>query len=109
VVQLLMNAIKFTPDGGTIRLSAERLPAGVRIEVADTGMGIDAATRARLFEPFFTRSDTEHHCSGTFEYDRRGLGLGLAVARAFVDMHKGRIDVDSQPGQGTRFTITLPA
>jgi signal transduction histidine kinase len=109
VVQLLMNAIKFTPDGGTIRLCAER-PAedGVRIEVADTGVGIDAETRARLFEPFFTRLDVTRHSSGTFEFDRRGLGLGLAVAKVFIDMHGGRIEVSSAPGKGTRFTITLP-
>jgi signal transduction histidine kinase len=109
VVQLLMNAIKFTPDGGTIRLSAQRLAdAGVRIEVSDTGMGIDAETQGRLFEPFFTRLDVTRHSSGTFEFDRRGLGLGLAVARAFVKMHGGQITVASRPGQGTRFTITLP-
>jgi signal transduction histidine kinase len=109
VVQLLMNAIKFTPDGGTIRVSAERLAeGGVRIDVSDTGMGIDAQTQARLFEPFFTRLDVTRHSSGTFEFDRRGLGLGLAVARAFVKMHGGQITVASNPGQGTRFTITLP-
>jgi signal transduction histidine kinase len=109
IVQLLMNAIKFTPDGGTIRVSAEHPPdGGTRIDVADTGVGIDAETKARLFEPFFTRVDVTHHCSGTFEFDRRGLGLGLAVARAFVEMHRGRIVVASDPGKGTRFTITLP-
>jgi signal transduction histidine kinase len=109
VVQLLMNAIKFTPDGGTIRLSAQR-PAegGVRIEVADNGVGIDAETQSQLFEPFFTRMDVTRHCSGTFEFDRRGLGLGLAVAKVFIDMHGGRIDVSSAPGKGTRFTIILP-
>ena len=63
---------------------------------------------ARLFEPFFTQRDVSHHCSGTFEFDRRGLGLGLAVAKAFVEMHHGKISVASQPGQGTRFTISLP-
>jgi signal transduction histidine kinase len=110
IVQLLMNAIKFTPDGGTIRLTADRPPDGsVRIEVSDTGVGIDPQTQARLFEPFFTRFDVTRHCSGTFEFDRRGMGLGLAVARAFIEMHGGRIAVDSQPGQGTRFTITLRA
>jgi signal transduction histidine kinase len=109
IVQLLMNAIKFTPDGGTIRLAAERNgDGGVQITVADNGLGIDAATQERLFEPFFTRLDVSRHCSGTFEFDRRGLGLGLAVARAFVEMHHGRISVQSAPGQGTRFTIVLP-
>jgi len=110
VVQLLMNAIKFTPDGGGIRLSAQRLPdGGAAIEVADTGQGIDPTHLSRLFEPFFTRLDVTRHCSGTFEYDRRGLGLGLSVARAFVEMHGGKITVDSQLGQGARFTILLPA
>jgi signal transduction histidine kinase len=109
VVQLLMNAIKFTPDGGTIGLTAGRTGAGgATIEVSDTGMGIDADTQARLFEPFFTRMDVTRHSSGTFEFDRRGLGLGLAVARAFVEMHGGRISVTSRPQHGTRFTITLP-
>jgi signal transduction histidine kinase len=109
VVQLLMNAIKFTPDEGTIRMLADRPADGsVRIEVSDTGMGMDAETRARLFEPFFTRADVSHHRSGTFEFDRRGMGLGLAVAKAFVEMHGGHIAADPNPGQGTRFTITLP-
>jgi signal transduction histidine kinase len=108
VVQLLMNAIKFTPDGGQISLAAERGTGGVRITIADTGMGLDAETRARLFEPFFTRRDVSHHSSGTFEFDRRGLGLGLAVAKAFVEMHEGQIAVESETGKGTRFTISLP-
>ncbi len=110
VVQLLMNAIKFTPDEGTIGLAAARqTDGGVRIEVSDTGIGIDAEPRARIFEPFYTRTDVRRHCSGTFEFDRRGLGLGLAVAKAFVEMHHGQIAVASNAGQGTRFTITLPA
>jgi signal transduction histidine kinase len=109
VVQLLMNAIKFTPDSGTIRISAERRSGEIQIEVSDTGLGIDAETQARIFEPFFTRLDVTHHSSGTFEFDRRGLGLGLAVAKAFVDMHGGKIAVASRPGEGTRFTITLTA
>jgi signal transduction histidine kinase len=108
LVQLLMNAVKFTPDGGKIRLAASRAAAEVRIEVSDTGIGIDADTQARLFEPFCTRLDVTRHSSGTFEFDRRGLGLGLAVAKAFVEMHGGRIAAASSPGDGTRFTITLP-
>ena len=108
VVQLLMNAIKFTPDGGTIRLTGERDANGeIRIAVRDTGVGIDADTKARIFDPFFTRLDVTRHSSGTFEFDRRGMGLGLAVAKAFVEMHGGKIAVESQPGQGTCFTIQL--
>jgi signal transduction histidine kinase len=127
---LLLNAIKFTPDGGRIALSAERLRptaaphltpdvvsngaspssdgAFIRIRVADTGSGIDAASCAKLFEPFFTGYDVSHHSSGQFEHGRRGLGLGLSVVKAFIEMHGGTVRVDTEVGQGTTFTITLP-
>lgn len=121
LVQLLINAVKFTPNGGTIHLTASRcvLPSppgrgaggegGLRIVVADTGIGIEKDNLARIFEPFFTRSDVSRHSSGTFEYDKRGLGLGLAVAKAFVEMHGGRLSVESEFGKGTTFTLELPA
>jgi signal transduction histidine kinase len=109
VFQLLINAVKFTPDGGTIRLSGRRLPGGaVEIQVADTGVGMDAASLPRVFDPFFTRFDVSRHSSGIFEFDRRGLGLGLAVVKAFVEMHGGRVRAESQAGKGSTFTITLP-
>jgi signal transduction histidine kinase len=109
LVQLLINAVKFTPNGGAIHLSASRTSEGsLRIVVADTGMGIEPENLARIFEPFFTRSDVSRHSSGTFEYDKRGLGLGLAVAKAFVEMHGGRLSVESQLGKGTTFTLELP-
>lgn len=109
VNHLLLNAIKFTPDGGRIGLSASRTgDGGAAIRVSDTGSGIDAAERERLFEPFFTGFDVSHHSSGVFEHNRRGLGLGLTVVKAFVESHGGRIDVDSETGRGTTFTITLP-
>jgi signal transduction histidine kinase len=110
VVQLLVNAIKFTPDGGEIRLSARRLLDGqAEITVADTGVGMDEISRARVFDPFFTRFDVSRHSSGVFEFDRRGLGLGLTVVKAFVEMHGGQVRVDSEPGKGSTFTIVLPA
>jgi signal transduction histidine kinase len=106
---LLLNAIKFTPDGGVIRLSAVRLAgAGVVIRVADTGEGMDVDTCQRLFQPFFTGFDVSRHCSGTYEHGRRGLGLGLAIVKSLVQMHGGTIGVQSDPGKGTTFTITLP-
>ena len=109
IVQLLMNAIKFTPDGGAIRLSAGRTPdGGATITVSDTGIGIDAASLERIFDPFFTRFDVSRHSSGTFEFDRRGLGLGLTMVKAFVEMHGGKVRPESQLGQGTTFTIELP-
>jgi signal transduction histidine kinase len=110
VFQLLVNAIKFTPDGGTIRLSAKRLPdGGTEIQVADTGVGIDPSSLARVFDPFFTRFDVSRHSSGIFEFDRRGLGLGLSVVKAFMEMHGGRVKVESEVNRGSTFTLTLPA
>ncbi len=107
---LLLNAIKFTPDGGTIRLAGCRTAdRGVLIRVADTGLGIDPVSLPHIFQPFFTAFDVSRHSSGQFEFNRRGLGLGLSLVKAFVEMHGGQIEVASQPGQGTTFTITLPA
>jgi signal transduction histidine kinase len=107
---LLLNAIKFTPDGGRIEVSARRTPAGdAELRVRDNGVGIDAANMAHLFEPFFTERDVSKHSSGQFEFLRRGLGLGLSVVRAFVRMHGGRVEAVSEPGRGSTFTITLPA
>jgi len=109
VVQLLVNAIKFTPDGGQICLAARRLAdAAAEISVSDTGVGMDAASKANIFDPFFTRFDVSRHSSGVFEFDRRGLGLGLSVVKAFVEMHGGAIRVQSELGKGTKFTIVLP-
>jgi signal transduction histidine kinase len=109
IFQLLINAVKFTPDGGTIRLSARRLEGGgAEVRVSDTGVGMDRASVARVFEPFFTRFDVSRHSSGVFEFERRGLGLGLTVVEAFAKRHGGRVDVESKVGQGTTFTITLP-
>ena len=110
LTQLLINAVKFTPNGGTIRLVATRTPEGrLRVAVADTGMGIEPENLAKIFEPFFTRYDVSRHSSGTFEYDKRGLGLGLSVAKAFVEMHGGQLTVESKLGMGTTFTMELPA
>ncbi|HJS60091.1 MAG TPA: ATP-binding protein [Vicinamibacteria bacterium] len=82
---------------------------GIEIRVADTGDGVDPASLPFLFEPFFSGFDVQHHSSGRFEYGAKGLGLGLAVAKAFVEIHGGRIDVQSEAGAGTTFTLTLPS
>jgi signal transduction histidine kinase len=111
---LLLNAIKFTPDGGRITLvsgraeGADGTPATLRVSVSDTGSGIDAGSLDNLFQPFFTGRDVSHHSSGHYEHGRRGLGLGLSVVKAFVEMHGGTVAVDTQVGRGTTFTITLP-
>jgi signal transduction histidine kinase len=106
---LLLNAIKFTPDGGNIALRARHEPDGsATIEVSDTGSGIDEEAKVRLFEPFFTGFDVAHHSSGHYEHMRKGLGLGLSIVRAWVEMHGGTISVESETGHGSTFTIRLP-
>jgi signal transduction histidine kinase len=111
VNHLLLNAIKFTPDGGRIELSAARRndDGALEITVKDSGAGIDAESRSRLFEPFFTSFDVSKHSSGEYEFGRRGLGLGLSVVKAFSELHGGGVSVDSEPGKGSTFTIMLPA
>jgi signal transduction histidine kinase len=107
---LLLNAIKFTPDNGSIGLAASRGDDGsASIVVTDTGIGIDSSCQKQLFEPFFTGFDVSHHSSGHYEYGRKGIGLGLSVVKAFVEMHGGTIQVSSEVGKGTSFTLWLPA
>jgi signal transduction histidine kinase len=107
---LLLNAVKFTPDGGKITVRASRTnDGGAEIVVSDTGVGISQAEMSHLFEPFFTGFDVAKHSSGHFEYGKQGLGLGLSVVKAFVTMHGGTLDVQSEPGRGTTFTIRLPS
>ncbi len=109
IVQLLINAIKFTPDGGRIHVGRRKALDGTTlISVADTGVGIDAEALPRIFEPFFTRFDVSRHSSGDYEFDRRGLGLGLSMVKLFVEMHGGHINVTSELGKGSTFTIVLP-
>ncbi|MFI5378256.1 MAG: ATP-binding protein [Tepidisphaerales bacterium] len=108
VDHLLINAIKFTPDGGRIRLSARRSATEATIAVADTGVGIAEADLPRVFVPFFTELDVESHSSGQFEFNKRGIGLGLSIVKAFAEMHGGSVTVRSSPGEGSTFTIYLP-
>ena len=105
---LLLNAVKFTPDQGRIRVTANRAAGGVEIRVIDTGVGMNAETIGQLFTPFFTSFDVSHHSSGHYEFCRRGIGLGLSVVKAFVDLHGGSIRTESTTGKGTTFIVTLP-
>lgn len=105
--QLLLNAIKFTPDGGAITLSASRDDRAVRLAVADGGPGVPPGAMPYLFQPFFTGLDSDRHMSGVYEFNARGMGLGLCVARALVEMHGGTVSARNEPS-GAVFTIELP-
>lgn len=92
---LVANALEAMPTSGTLRLRTGTREDGVIVEVADTGPGLDAEQRTRLFTPYYTTK-------------RGGTGLGLAIVQGIVSDHGGRIDVESEPGRGTSFTLLLP-
>jgi len=109
LINLLTNAIKFTPDGGTIELEARlSSPDTAEIRVSDRGVGLEPQELRHLFQPFFTQFDPSRHSSGDFGFCKRGLGLGLSIAKQFVEMHGGRINAESRDGGGTRVTVYLP-
>jgi signal transduction histidine kinase len=99
MANLLDNAIKYTDSGGAVTVSVERMPTQAKISVSDTGLGIDEKDITRIFERFY-RVDTSRHIDGS--------GLGLSLAYAIVQAHKGRILVESTPGKGSTFTIIIP-
>jgi signal transduction histidine kinase len=109
LINLLTNAIKFTPDEGQIELTA-RLDAAAAAEIVveDRGVGLDPESIPHLFQPFFTQFDPSRHSSGDFGFCKRGLGLGLSIAKQFVDLHGGRIFAEAVTTGGTRVTVILP-
>lgn len=109
LMNLLLNAVRFTPDGGRISVVVRGDAAVTRIEVADTGVGIPAAARPRIGEPFFTASPLAHHHSDPIAFRSGGIGLGLAVARAVAAAHGGRLTFESEEGRGTTFVLQIPA
>jgi len=109
LVNLLTNAIKFTPDGGLIEISAQTYGSDLaEIRVEDRGVGLDPQALEHLFQPFFTELDPSRHSSGDFGFCKRGLGLGLTIAKQFVEMHGGYIAASSREGGGTTITVHLP-
>jgi signal transduction histidine kinase len=101
VFNLLSNAVKFTPSGGGVEVRSAVVDGEVRVSVADTGPGIAPEDQERIFEEF-QQTDT-----GTRQAE--GTGLGLALSKRLIELHGGRIWVESTPGAGSTFTFTLPA
>jgi signal transduction histidine kinase len=101
VLNLLSNAVKFTPRGGAVSVVAKRANGSAEIAVADTGVGIAPADQEAIFEAF-------RQVGTDATRKREGTGLGLALTRRFVELHGGTIRVESAPGKGSTFTVTLP-
>jgi signal transduction histidine kinase len=100
LLNLLSNAIKFTPDGGRIDVRARAVNGSVEVSVTDTGVGIALEDQEAIFEEF--------RQVGTAAKKVEGTGLGLALSRRFIELHGGRIWVQSQVGVGSTFTCTIP-
>ena len=101
LLNLLSNALKFTPEGGQISINARQLNGSVQISVTDTGIGIAPEDQARIFEEF-------RQVGGDHTHKSEGTGLGLTLAKKFVELHGGTIWVESDVGKGSTFTFTLP-
>ena len=96
ITNLLSNAFRWTPDGGRIELTLSAENGAVAVAVDDTGPGVPAEEQERIFRAFWSR-------------DGSGTGLGLAIARELAEAHGGRIELESEPGRGSRFELLLPA
>jgi len=108
VEALLSNAMKFSKDEATIRLTAVRDGDCAVIEVEDHGVGICVADQPHVFKPMFSTLDMMKHSTGEYGYCKRGMGLGLAIAKRFVELQQGTIAFSSEDGQGAVFRIRMP-
>jgi two-component system, OmpR family, sensor histidine kinase BaeS len=102
VDNLLSNALRYTDAGGTVRLRAGQRGQHAVLEVSDTGIGIVPDELPRIFDRFWRSDRSRSRATG-------GSGIGLAVVRELVEAHGGEVDVESAPGRGTLFRVTLPA
>src|SRR5881396_3548395 len=103
ILNLLTNAVKYTPAGGSVRLQLGPADGRVTLSVADSGVGIAPGDLPHIFDRFW-RADSARTRTG----ERSGVGLGLAICKWIAEAHGGTIDVQSRPGRGTTFTVTLP-
>lgn len=101
IENLISNAVKFSPEGGEIRVSVEETNDGVKIIVTDKGMGISKKDLPHVFERFYRGENASSEAIG-------GTGLGLAIAKYIIESHKGKIWAESKPGKGSTFSFTLP-
>ena len=101
LVNLLSNAVKFTPEGGQIKVEANLGDSAVIVSVTDTGIGIAPEDQETIFEEF-------RQVGTNYAQKREGTGLGLSLTKKFIELHGGKIWVESEVGRGSKFTFTLP-
>ena len=101
LLNLLSNAVKFTSEGGRVVINARQTDGAVEISVSDTGIGIAPEDQPKIFEEF-------RQVGGDYAHKKEGTGLGLTLAKKFVELHGGRIWVESEVKKGSKFTFTLP-
>jgi len=101
LMNLLDNAIRYTPAGGTVTVALEPNGTSVRLRVADTGVGIAPEDAQRVFERFYRAGEARSREDG-------GFGLGLAIVKWVAESHQGSVECRSTPGKGSEFTVTLP-
>jgi signal transduction histidine kinase len=100
-MNLISNSIKFTPDGGEIRVRVQHANGAATVEVEDSGIGMSEEDRLRAFDRFYKADKSRNRSSG-------GSGLGLSIVKKIVHMHGGDIRIDSRTGEGTSVTVTMP-
>lgn len=109
LTNIIQNAIKFTLDGGNISISASKENDAVHIIIKDDGIGIEKTELEKIFDQFYTHSDTLHHTSGKYQFSARGSGLGLTIAKGYIEAHNGQIWAESKGiNHGSSFHILLP-
>ena len=101
VINLLDNAIRYTPPGGKVSAVLEADAAGVRIRISDTGVGIPPEAAPHVFERFYRADKARSRQDG-------GFGLGLSIVKWIAEAHNGAVELTANPGPGTTFTVTLP-
>lgn len=106
--ELLQNALKFTPDGGKVVVRLEIKNQEIQYSVSDNGIGIPLDKQEIIFDPFYEIQNTINHRSSDSEFMGGGMGIGLSLVREIVNLHKGQIHLESEPGKGTLFTIKFP-
>lgn len=101
LLNLLDNAVKYSPPGGRVEMSVLKHEGTARVSISDQGIGMSREEQAHIFDRFY-RTDTAR------AHTKKGTGLGLAICKWIVDAHHGTMDVQSEPGKGSTFTVILP-